>query len=89
MNKPGFGTGGPDPLNSTPSPPLKKKESLESGPTLVWGWTPPPPTRPYLGKFSGSRHHYTTSFIKVRAEIYPCKSPGERISFWHFTNKLT
>ena len=42
MHKPRFGTGGPDPLNSTPSPPLKKKKSLESGPTLVWGWTPPP-----------------------------------------------
>ena len=40
MHKPGFGTGGPDPLNSTPSPPLKKKKSLESGPTLVWRWTP-------------------------------------------------
>ena len=43
MHKPGFGTGGPDPLNSTPSPP-KKKKSLESGPTLVWRWKPPPPT---------------------------------------------
>ena len=29
MHKPGFGTGGPDPLNSTPSPPpLKKRNPL-------------------------------------------------------------
>ena len=81
MHKPGFGTWGPDPLNSNPSPPPKKKKN----PLIL----DPPPPFPYLGKFSGSRQHYTTSFIKVRAEIYPCKSPGERISFWHFTNKLT
>ena len=89
MHKPGFGTGGPDPLNSTPSPPLKKRNPLNLGLPWSGGGPPPPPPPPHLGKFSGSRHHYTTSFIKVRAEIYPCKSPGERISFWHFTNKLT
>ena len=41
MHKPGFGTWGPDPLNSNPSPPQKKKKkkSLDSGPPL-----PPSPT---------------------------------------------
>ena len=75
---------GPPQFHPLP-PPLKKRNPLNLG--LPWsGGGPPHPPLPW---FSGSRHHYTTSFIKVKAEIYPCKSPGERISFWHFTNKLT
>ena len=75
---------GSRPPQFQPLPPQKKKKN-----PLILDPPPPHPPFPYLGKFSGSRHHYTTSFIKVRAEIYPCKSPGERISFWHFNNKLT
>ena len=77
---------GPPQFHSLPPPPLKKRNPLNLD--LPWSGGGPPPPRPYLGKFSGSRHHYTTSFIKVRAEIYPCKSPGERISFWHHDSWL-
>ena len=61
-------------------PPSKKRNLLNLDLPWSGGGPPPPPPpkkknirvpplgppHPYLGKLSGSRHHYTTSFIKVR-----------------------
>ena len=60
MHKPGFGTWGPDPINSNPSPPppppqkkkKKKKKSLDSGP-------PPPLPLPWkVFWIQASLHHF-------------------------------